>query len=218
MVRRQGFALFEVLLALVLMMIAAAASYTLVKSFRSNSSVQQFIRYSTNITQSFMPFVDGVAYDSTNGGPLNSSTNTLSTTFLKAIAIPAEDQVMADGAVCTNTSCYVNSGMYLSDGEVQNAMSFAVQSDTTQLAASYFLIAVEATGLQVNQILQSASSLFSVYCPAGAAVGLDDKTTKCKLQSDAEITTAGDVYSLFLVFPKSGDVPPTKTGLKPLSE
>lgn len=217
MVSQRGFALFEVLLALILMMIAAAASYTLVKSFRANSSVQQFIRYSTTISQSMMPFLDGNSYSTSNGGPLDTTAYSLSTSFLNSIGIPAEHQVNELGEACASDSCYVSSGMYLSDGSVANPMSFSAQVDSTQMLANYLIIAVDASGLEVNQVLQSASSTFSVYCPTGKNVVLNAQS-KCSLQSDSAISDAGDQYSLFLVFPRSGDVAPADTGLAPVSK
>jgi hypothetical protein len=211
MIRQRGFALFEVLLAVVLMMIAAAGAYTLVKSFRANSAVQQFIRYSTNITQSFMPFVDGNSYLSI----FDANTHTIATSFLKSIGIPAEDQVDEHGAICAGTACYVDSGMYLSNGAVASPMNFQVKMDNTQSLASYFIVAVAATGVQVNQVLQNASSLFSVYClPKETEL---NGQSKCALQSDANISSNNDTYSLFLVFPKSGDYAPTSVGLTPLT-
>ncbi len=212
---QSGFALFEAMLALALMMIAAAASYTLVKSFRANSSVQQFIRYATTITQGFMPFVDGNSTDTASGGPLDASTHALSPSFLSAVGIPVENQVTEKGEACAGDSCYVNSGMYLNGATVGTPMSFAVKIDDAQVAASYFIIAVNATGLQVNQVLQNASSMFSVYCPPGANVALDGQS-KCALQSDAMISQNSDSYSLFLVFPKSGDLAPAGSGLAPV--
>ena len=89
--RQRGFALFDVLLAVVLMAIAAAGSYTLVKSFRTNSSTQQLIRYSTTITQSFIPFLNSA--DITHV----LKDNQLSSVFLKSIGIPDEDQQCSNG-------------------------------------------------------------------------------------------------------------------------
>jgi len=197
----QGFALLEALLALVLVMIAAGASYTLVKSFRANSSIQQFIRYSTNITQSFMPFLDGGAYSTV------LSDDKLSQSFLTSISIPSEDQID-----CSSSYCYVNSGMYLDGSETESNLSFGVQTDSAQQLGSYFIIAVNATGLQVNQILQTASTMFSVYCTENKGKNISSITSTCALQPSANNSTP---YSLFLVFPKSGDSPPAGANLTP---
>lgn len=209
MLRRRGFALFDVLLAVVLMMIAAGASYTLVKSFRANSSVQQLIRYSTNISQSFMPFIDGSDYSNV----LSSTTHQLSSDFLDSIGIPGEDQVTSAGEKCGGTSCYVDSGMYLINGSVSRPMSFAVS--TSDAGVSYFIIAVQASSAEVNQMLQSASSLFSIYCPQGARIPLSGQSS-CSLIADTTANSAM-TYSLFLVFPKSGDKAPSSTGIAPVS-
>lgn len=214
MLRQRGFALFDVLLAVVLMMVAAGASYTLVKSFRANSSVQQLIRYSTNIAQSFTPFIDGSSYSDV----LNTS-HQLSTSFLDSIGIPNDDQVTRAGEKCntsttTETSCYVDSGMYLTNGSVPRPMSFAVKSNTAQTYANYFIIAVQASSAEVNQVLQSASSLFSIYCPQGQAT-LSGQSS-CGLIADTTVNSAA-TYSLFLVFPKSGDTAPSDTGISPVS-
>lgn len=195
--RQRGFALFDVLLAVVLMAIAAAGSYTLVKSFRANSSTQQFIRYSTTITQSFIPFLNGADITAV----LNN--NQLSTSFLKSIGIPDEDQG------CSNGFCNVDSGMYLDDKKSQ--MAFGVQTNADQTLANYFIIAVRATGVQVNQVLQSASSLFSVYCPVEG--GSLSGQSKCALVSKDTASTQS--YNLYLVFPKSGDTPPTSSFTPP---
>nr|MBP9727226.1 hypothetical protein [Gammaproteobacteria bacterium] len=186
------FALFDAMLALVLLMIAAAASYTLVKSFRVNSSTQQLIRYSTNITQSFMPFLEG------NSSSTVLSDSQLSSTFLTSIGIPAADQANCS----TSNYCNVEAGMYVGSGK--SRMSFGSYMDTTYVLGSEFAIAVLATGAQVNQMLQSAASMFSIYCKLGS-VALSSIGTTCSLLPKDQ---ANEIYSLFLVFPKSdGEAP-----------
>lgn len=204
-----GFALFEVLLAVILMSVAAGASYTLVKSFRSNSSIQQFIRYSTNITQSFMPFLDGVNTDQVLGETSNGSGYYgLSSAFLDSISIPKEDRVSM------GSYYYVKSGMYFTTGN-PSSMGFGIwvpdynnQNNLYANDPSYFIISVKATGSQVNQVLETASPTFSIFCPAGDDTGLTDKIRKCSLQSEAEIKAAQDKYALYLVFPKIGNYGP----------
>ncbi len=192
MTRQRGFALFDAMLALVLLMIAAAASYTLVKSFRVNSSTQQLIRYSTNITQSFMPFLEG------NSSSTVLSDSKLSASFLTSIGIPSADQVQSGCSYCN-----VEAGMYVGSGK--SRMSFGSYMDTTYVLGSEFAIAVLATGAQVNQMLQSAASMFSIYCGSGAGVTLNSLKATCSLLSKDEANTT---YSLFLVFPKSdGEAP-----------
>ncbi len=192
MTRQHGFALFDAMLALVLLMIAAAASYTLVKSFRVSSSTQQLIRYSTNITQSFMPFLEG----SSSSTVLSDSK--LSSAFLTSIGIPTADQ-----ANCSSNYCNVDAGMYVADQK--SRMSFGSYMDTAQLLGSEFAIAVLATGAQVNQMLQSTASMFSIYCGQGTGVTLNSLKATCSLLSKDEANTT---YSLFLVFPKSdGEAP-----------
>ena len=203
--RQRGFALFEVILAVILMAIAAAGSYTLVKSFRANSSTQQFIRYSTTITQGILSFIHG------NNTETLLKDQQLSADFLTSIGIPTEDQMSNDGTKqCSGDYCYVNSGMYLNGAASSSAMGFGVQQDTDQSSTNYFIIAVKATSTQVNQVLQSASSLFSVYCPT------DGKSlsgqAKCALLP--KNTPSTSVYDLYLVFPKSGDTAPANT-IKP---
>jgi len=188
----RGFALFDALLAVILMTIAAAGSYTLIKSFRVNSATQQLIRYATTISQNYMPFLD----EGTESSVLKDDA--LSASFLNAIGIPKEDQVASADA----DFYYVNSGMYVSDAK--SNMSFAINisdEEDGQKLANNFLILVPATGAQVNQVLQSASSLFSIFCPATGAA----KSTACTLND-----TPDALYDLWLVFPKVGSTwPPT---------
>lgn len=202
MMQQRGFALFEVLLAVILMAIAAAGSYALVKSFRVNSATQQVVNYATTITQNFIPFLDGGSATTV----LTASTDTLSSPFLSSIGIPATDQVTSSGAACAGAtaSCYVKSGMYVTSGG-KSIMSFDSVTNSTQNLASYFAIALQATGAQVNQILQSSSSLFSVYCAAsGSALAAAGENCVLKSKDDANTT-----YSLFLVFPKTSAIAST---------
>ncbi len=201
MTRQRGFALFDAMLAMVLLAIAAAASYTLVKSFRVNSSTQQLIRYATNITQSFMPFLEG----NSPATVLDADKNQLASGFLTSIGIPKGDQMPSDCTICN-----VSTGMYV-DGK-KSLMSFDSYVDLNQILGSEFAIAVQATGAQVNQVLQSTASMFSIYCGVGL-VNLNTFVGKanCALQTqDAANTT----YSLFLVFPKSDGGAPS-IDLKP---
>ena len=191
--RQRGFALFEVMLAVALMAIAAAGSYTLVKSFRASSTTQQFIRYSTMITQGYIPFLNDATSKASQG-------DALSTSFLNAIGIPGSDQI-ASGT--TNYS-YVSSGMPNAAGN-SITMSFAVSYAATQDSVNYFSIkATGATSTEVKQVLQSASSLFSIYCPVSGSA-LKTVTSACTLSSAA----SGSAYDIWLVYPKSGSTPPT---------
>lgn len=194
--RQRGFALFEVLLAVVLMAIAAAGSYTLVKTFRANSSTQQVIRYTTNITQNFMPFLNGSSSSTV------LTDDKLAKNFLTSTGISTNDLVCEEGSYC-----YVKTNMPVTGGggAQESQMNFGVYIDPNYTLANEFAIGLQATGTQVNQILQGASSLFSVYCAVGAGVHLNSIASNCALQPS---DNAGVVYSLFLVFPKSEGAAP----------
>lgn len=186
--RKMGFALLEVLLAVILMAIAAGASYTLVKSFRTNAATQQFLRYATNITQNYIPFLESEAVGGTSITTPVYKSNRLSQTFLTSIGIPSEDMS------CTSSYCFVSSGMYsISTGTTASNQTMQFNIGTLN-STYYFVIGVKATGGQVNQVLQSASSLFSVFYTDGGA-----------MTPSSEITTEPTKeYNLYLVFPKSG--------------
>lgn len=200
--RRNGFALLEVLLAVILMMVAAAASYTLVKSFRTNSATQQFVHYATDITQSISPFLG-------SGNSTILSGDKLSTSFLTSIGIPNENFLSGSelnetsAAACSDEFCYVDSGMSVQNKK--SAMSFTIKIDKTYQLSNYFLIATLATGAQVNQVLQNAASLFSIYCVHGSDKTLPTGTLPCGLLPESQ---ANETYALWLVFPKSGNTPP----------
>ena len=187
MQQKMGFALLEVLLAVILMAIAAGASYTLVKSFRTNAATQQFLRYATNITQNYIPFLESEAVGGTSIATPVYKNNGLSQTFLTSIGIPSDDMSCASGY------CFVSSGIYsASTGTASNqTMRFNIG---TVSSTYYFVIGVKASGGQVNQVLQSASSLFSVFYTDG---------TTASASSEITADSAKD-YHLYLVFPKSG--------------
>jgi Tfp pilus assembly protein PilV len=191
---QRGFALFDALLAVILMAIAAAGSYTLVKSFRANSATQQLIRYATNITQSFIPFMDGSASSTVLQG------DKLSQKFLFSMGVAEKDQTCT---MINNVNyCYVNAGMYvnsnIAQGAKQSLMGFSRATDSN--GVNYFIIAVQATASQVSQMLQNTSSIFSIYCPISPTPLRISSQEWCQLPA----TGSTIAYSLFLVFPKSG--------------
>lgn len=174
MKKHHGFALLEVLLAVILIAIVTIGSYALVKSFRSASSVQQLTRYSTTIAQNYMPFLDGSASSDVMNG------DKLSREFLQSIHIPSDD--LTPGS-CKD--CYVNSGLYIQGGTTEIAMKFGVTTGTPP----FFYITLDSVTLdQKDQIVQSLGSVFSLYCP----------TKRCVLGQDSSF--AGTIK---MVFPKA---------------
>jgi hypothetical protein len=197
---RNGFAMFDVLLAVILMAIAAVGSYSLVKSFKSSSSVQQVTQYANTITQNFMPFLEGVSYDSVLDP---AGTHKLSNDFLLSIGIPSEDlepnEACADSSV--ETYCTVNTGLHTSAGE--SLMQFAQSQDAsgTNVGADYFIVGLKATVKQANSLAQNLGTTYSVFCGTGKLSG----ATPCGLDAGG----ATDTTSVFMVFPKSGKSPPS---------
>ena len=192
--RNLGFALLEVLLAVILMAIAAGASYTLVKSFRTNAATQQFLRYATNITQNYIPFLESEAVGGTSiTNPVYSATtHKLSQAFLTSIGMPSEDMS------CASSYCVVTSGMYSASTSTGTASNQAMHFNIGTLNSTYyFVIGVKTSGGQVNQVLQSASSLFSVFY-----------TEKEGGTASNSLITASNFaaqYNLYAVFPKTTD-------------
>jgi hypothetical protein len=175
-----GFALLEVLLAVILIAIITVGSYSLVKSFRATSSMQKLTRYSTTITENYMPFLDGsVSTD------VMSSDHKLSESFLKSINIPSSDL-----ASCSGGYCYVDSGL-VNDSGTEIDMKFATIETSDN--ANFFKIAFtqDFTPEQKDQAMQSLGSMFSLYCPTDACVLSDD--------------TDDSTVAVKLIFPKAGD-------------
>ena len=201
MKKYRAFALLDVILAVILMCIATIASYSLIKSFRSSSQVQQLTRYATNIAQNFMPFLENGTYDSVLSS--SGTGNQLSNEFLLSIAIPAEDIVDASGMACVSGYCYVNSGVYANSK--QSILNFMEVPHDSATGAAYFIQGLTATGAETNAITQSLSTIFSVFCVPGADAALGSPSGNCKLLADDQ---ASSVYSVYLVFPKSGSTAP----------
>ena len=196
MKKLQAFALLDVILAVVLLSIATIGSYSLVKSFRSSSQTQQLTRYATNISQNFMPFLEGGSFDSVLSD--DGTGDKLSKDFLLSIGIPAEDAVNCDGDFC-----YVNSGIYANANE--SVLNFMEVEDDSVTHANYFIQGLSVTGAETNAIIQGLSTVFSVYCVPAAGTALGTTTESCSLLEDSK---AKDPYSVYLVFPKSGNVAP----------
>lgn len=191
---RNGFAMFDVLLAVILMAVAAVGSYSLVKSFKSSSSVQQVTQYANTITQDFMPFLEGVSFDSV----LDSASHGLSEDFLTSIGIPSEDNGDCSAVDGVNY-CRVTTGLHV--GGVESEMEFSQYQDTAQVGASYFIIGFNATSKQANSLAQNLGVTYSVFCDNA---GLSSSSSACGLDAGGQ---EGDT-SVFLVFPKSGSTPP----------
>lgn len=192
---KNGFAMFDVLLAVVLMAIAAVGSYSLVKSFKSSSSVQQVTQYANTITQNFMPFLEGVSFDSV----LNQDSHGLSEDFLSSIGIPSENYGTCSAANSVNY-CTVDSGLHTSGGESEMQFAQFQDQSTSNVGANYFIIGLATTANQANSLAQNLGATYSVFCGTGALAN----AAPCGLNAGG---TEG-ATSVFLVFPKSGSKPP----------
>ena len=187
MKKSRGFALLDVLLAVILLSIVTIGSYSLVKSFRSTSAMQKLVRYATTITENYMPFLEG----SVSTDVL--SDNKLSAEFLESINIPDVDLRPTDCEYC-----YVKTGLQDSSG-ADLKMNFDTVTDT-DTAANFFIIGftTSVTAGEKNQMLQSLGGVFSLYCPDAA----------CTLTSEDD----SHDYEVKMVFPKAGSTIPGDSG------
>lgn len=197
MKKNNGFALLDVLLAVVLLAIAAYGTFKVAKSFHSASSVQQFEQYALNIAHSYTPYI------ADTDSSLIDDSNKMETDFLQSIAIPSEALVSPGDA---NT--YLYSGIYKDSSQCQ--VEFQEANEDT--GAGYLIMAVKTTGAQYNQLLQDLGGSFSVFRLSGGSKALTSSASQGLLNIDNNATNE---YSVFLVYPKSGSTPPSTGDLSP---
>ena len=194
MKKLHAFALLDVLLAVILLAIVTAGGYALMKNFRSTSSMQQFTRYATTITENYMPFLDGSVDTEILSG------TKLSKEFLESINIPEED------LNCNSDDyCSVKTGLYYTSSQAV-CMNFSQVRDSAT-GGNFFLIGFSGTIAQKDQAMKSLGSMFSVFCKGNISQKIEDDAGLCNLSSSA--STSG--ISVVLVFPKSGDSLPAGT-------
>jgi len=186
-----GFAMLDVLLAVILICVASYGAYTMAKGYSTTASLRTLEQRATTIAQNYTPFLQDTSSSVLSG-------NELSVDFLTSIGIPTS-------ALCTpdDSDSYVDSGAYYSSGGSTSAsyLSFAQQvASNSASGGNYFVIGFPGNATQANQLAQDVGETFSVYYASGASASLDSATEITSLISGASTDTAA--YSIFLIFPK----------------
>lgn len=184
MKKNHGLALLEVLLAIILIAVITAGSYSLVKSMSVDAGMKKFTRYATVIAKSYQPFLDSSVVSTV----FSKNTKTLSRAFLQASYIPDSD--LGCNGTSVDSTCVVFfdlPGKYTDN----NYMKFDIAEDRTT-GDQFFVIVVYdiVPADQKDQMLQSLGSDFSFYCPI----------KECQLGQGASYVK--------LVYPKAGSTIP----------
>ena len=194
---QQGFALLDVLLAVILVCVASYGVYTMAKGYHLSSSMRTLEQRAITIAQNYTPFLQDATSSSSGSAVL--SGNELSTDFLTSIGIPSS-------ALCNDSSdyTYVQTSSYYTDGSgtaTQSIFNFDQEvGNSSESGASYLMIGFMGSGAQVNQLAQDISQTFSVYY--GSSGGSITNTADSLVSSS---DTSND-YAIYLFFPKMSDI------------
>jgi hypothetical protein len=186
MMRCRGFALLDVFLACLLLVLISYGSYAVVQSYQRRIAVNDVLSKVSTITQAYLPYLEQAGVeDATN--PIITGSGALDSTFASLHSVDLDSQ----GYVCTAV---------LNGSGLQSALSF---SDKT-LSQSEFsnqhalIIGFEAKGIYLSALRAALAPKFSVLVASGSSVSI--KTARVSL-SAADID-AKDSYSVYVVYPK----------------
>lgn len=160
MKNQKGFALLDVLLAVVLIVTIAVASYEMINTYHDKANVQTAESDLINIAQTYAPLLNQSTITNTGGSVFGNSGSYIAVSFLKSVPIPNSritSIVTQDGVDYANVATNL-----MTDGK-QSRIGFEKSALTDDSSAHYFLMGMQVNYAQAVQLIQDLNDTFSIF-------------------------------------------------------
>lgn len=160
MKNQKGFALLDVLLAVVLIITISIASYEMINTYHDKANVQTAESDLINIAQNYAPLLNQSAITNTGSSIFGSSGSYIAVSFLKSVPIP-ESRITT--IVTQNGVDYANVATNLMTDGKQSRIGFEETSLTDDSSSHYFLMGMQVNYSQAVQLIQDLNDTFSIF-------------------------------------------------------
>lgn len=160
MKNQKGFALLEVLLAVILIITISIASYEMMNTYHDKANVQTAESDLINIAQTYAPLLNQSAITNTGSSVFGSSGSYIAVSFLKSVPIP-ESRITT--IVTQNGIQYANVATNLMTDGKQSRIGFEESALTDDSSAHYFLMGMQVNYSQAVQLIQDLNNTFSIF-------------------------------------------------------
>lgn len=197
-----GFALMDVLLAVILIVTISVASYEMINTYHDKANVQTVESDLINIAQAYAPLQNQTAIESTSYDIFyNNGGSWIAKNFLKSVPIP-ESRMSTPVTYNGITYVYLSTNLLNKNG--QTLVGFektTVSGSDTSATFNYFLIGLQVNYAQAVQLIQDLNGTFSIFVG-----GSSDKIRSAKPATSLPKCTDKDcVLNLYLVTPSLDD-------------
>lgn len=199
----RGFALLDVFLAVIILVVITVGSYQLIGAYRNTSNVQTVQNDVMMISQAYAPMLNQTAI--TYSGTSIVQNGKMLTCFLLGVPIPKERLTDTTTNPCSATDAsysYIKTSLSGSSGN--SAMGFAVLTSAAGggiPAQSFFVAGVKANCTQVTQIIQTMNNSFGLFY--GEETSFKNSSAANTLPNC--VNKDATIYNVYLVSPKIND-------------
>lgn len=200
--KNQGFALLEILLAVVVLSIITFASYQMINSYKDSKSVQTAESDIMNIAQAFSPMLNQSGMLCTQCANPFSGTQ-MSTSILRSVPIPA--QRLTDPDPSAGHYSYVLASFTVNGHQAKIGFGI-LRSATSPTSPSYFVAGFKANYTQAVQIIQDMNNTMGIFVDNTGSKGLKDSKNVTIIPSCPTASSKSCTFNIYLVSPMETDL------------
>jgi len=196
----QGFALLEVLLAVIVFAIATYGVIVFSSRYMQSTQVSAVERQATAISSNYLPYLDTTVPTGadTNDDPINDGKFAVS--FLQSIGITDGDMSASSGNVYVNTHLPINGSSSSQMAGCHATVSPKSSTSSYVSSQSVLILGFNALGSQLNALIGDEKNNFAIYAPTGGEGSFADaKGNPVTQLIDPKYNNTP--YSVYLVYP-----------------
>ena len=196
-----GFALMDVLLAVILIITISIASYEMINTYHDKANVQTTESDIINIAQAYAPLQNQTAIEYTGQDIFYSNGSSIAKSFLESVPIPASRMstpVTEDGI---DYSYLLTNLLNVNGQTIVGFEKATVDDDSIAATFKYFTIGLQVNYNQAVQLIQDLNGTFSIFVGSSS-----DSIHSAKAATSLPQCTKKDcILNVYLVTPALDD-------------
>ncbi len=194
---QSGFALMDVLLAVILIITIAAASYEMINTYHDKTNVQTVESDLLNIAQAYAPLQNQTALDYGGYNIFRDGGSWIATSFLQSVPIPASRIGTPNSYNGIDYSYLLTNLMNKNGQTVVGFEQESISDDSVAATLQYFIMGMQVNYSQAVQLIQDLNNTFSIFV-GNSSTGIHDAKAATSLP---QCEDKDCILNLYLVTP-----------------